>query len=101
VLVRAEVADGTERLRPGQFVEVQLMRAADEAGWRVPAAAVVRYAGSAYLFVAREGGFAAVPATVQAEEEQSAVVAADLHPGDRVAASGVVALKAAWLGSAE
>lgn len=101
VLVRAEVADGTERLRPGQFVEVQLMRAADEAGWRVPASAVVRYAGSAYLFVAREGGFAAVPATVQAEEEKSAVVAADLHPGDRVAASGVVALKAAWLGSAE
>lgn len=101
VLVRAEVADGTEHLRPGQFVEVQLMRAADETGWRVPAAAVVRYAGSAYLFVAREGGFTAMPATVLAEEEKNAVVAADLHPGDRVAASGVVALKAAWLGSAE
>jgi hypothetical protein len=67
----------------------------------VPAAAVVRYAGSAYLFVAREGGFTAMPATVLAEEEKNAVVAADLHPGDRVAASGVVALKAAWLGSAE
>jgi len=101
VLVRAEVTDGTEHLRPGQFVEVQLMRAADEAGWRVPAAAVVRNAGNAYLFVARDGGFSAVPATVLAEEEKNAVVAANLQPSDRIAASGVVALKAAWLGTAE
>ena len=109
VLVRAEVTDGTERLRPGQFVEVQLTSTADATGWRVPAAALVRSAGAAYLFVAREGGFAALPVTVLAEEERSAVVAsvsggdpADaLGPKDRVAVSGVVALKAAWLGAAQ
>ncbi len=100
VLVRAEVREQTDRLRPGQFVEVQLTRAADETGWRVPAAAVVRNAGAAYLFVAREGGFAALPVTVLAEEERSAVVAGGLGQKDRVAVSGVVALKAAWLGAA-
>lgn len=101
VLVRAEVSQGTERLRPGQFVEVQLSRAAGESGWRVPAAAVVRNAGAAYLFVAREGGFAALPVTVLAEEERSAVVTGDLGAEDQVAVSGVVALKAAWLGASQ
>ncbi len=48
VLVRAEIQTGTEKLRPGQFVEVQLSAAPTEGGsWRVPSAAVVRYAGSA------------------------------------------------------
>jgi hypothetical protein len=61
---------------------------------------VVRNAGAAYLFVAREGGFAALPVTVLAEEERSAVVAGGLGQKDRVAVSGVVALKAAWLGAA-
>jgi RND family efflux transporter MFP subunit len=101
VLVRAEVTEGTEGLRPSQFVEVQLTSTADETGWRVPAAAVVRNAGAAYLFVAREGGFAALPVTVLAEEEKSAVVAGKLGPRDQVAVSGVVALKAAWLGAAQ
>ena len=109
VLVRAEVTQGTERLRPSQFVEVQLTSTAQETGWRVPAGAVVRTAGSAYLFVAREGGFAALPVTVLAEEEKSAVVAGvpggdpagELGPKDQVAVSGVVALKAAWLGAAQ
>ena len=109
VLVRAEVTQGTERLRPSQFVEVQLTSTAEETGWRVPAGAVVRNAGSAYLFVAREGGFAALPVTVLAEEEKSAVVAGvpggdpagELGPKDQVAVSGVVALKAAWLGAAQ
>lgn len=105
VLVRAEVSDGTERLRPGQFVQAQLSSSAEETGWRVPAAAVVRNAGAAYLFVAREGGFEALPVTVLAEEEQTAVVSTPpgsrLGPEDQVAVSGVVALKAAWLGASE
>jgi len=105
VLVRAEVTEGTERLRPGQFVQAQLSTAAEEAGWRVPAAAVVRNAGAAYLFVTREGGFEALPVSVLAEEEQTAVVSAlpggRLGPDDQVAVSGVVALKAAWLGASD
>jgi RND family efflux transporter MFP subunit len=105
VLVRAEVSDGTERLRPGQFVQAQLSSSAEETGWRVPAAAVVRNAGAAYLFVAREGGFEALPVTVLAEEEKTAVVSTlpggRLGPEDQVAVSGVVALKAAWLGASE
>jgi RND family efflux transporter MFP subunit len=102
VLVRAEIQTGTEKLRPGQFVEVQLSAAPTEGGsWRVPSAAVVRYAGSAYVFAARDGGFAAVPVEVLVEEERTAVVGGNLAKSDRVAISGVVALKAAWLAGAD
>jgi RND family efflux transporter MFP subunit len=102
VLVRAEVAAGTEDLRPGQFTEVQLLTGAmgetDGPGrWRLPRAAVVRDAGDAYVFAAAQGGFRAVPVTVLAEEDRTLVVRGDLSASDQVAVSGVVALKAAWL----
>lgn len=98
VLVRAEIKAGTEKLRPGQFVEVQLSAAAAAgASWRIPAAAVVRNAGAAFVFAARDGGFAVLPVEVLAEEERTIVVAGPLSADDRVAISGVVAMKAAWL----
>lgn len=100
VLVRAEVTDGAEQLRPGQFIEVQLAASTDAADrWRVPAAALARHAGGAYLFVAREGGFEPVSVRLIAEEEGDTVVAGALAASDRVAVKGVVELKAAWLGA--
>jgi cobalt-zinc-cadmium efflux system membrane fusion protein len=102
VLVRAEVSEGAERLRPGQFIEVQVA-AATQAGnrWRVPSSALLRNAGKAYVFAAREGGFVAMPVKVLAEEEKSAVIDGDLGTNDRIAVSGTVALKAAWLGAGD
>jgi hypothetical protein len=115
VLVRAEVTQGTADLRPGQFTEVQLLTGADavqrtgagaeadgaedgDAGaWRLPRAAVVRHAGDAYVFASAEGGFRALPVRVLAEEDRNLVVQGGLSAADRVAVSGVVALKAAWL----
>jgi hypothetical protein len=100
VLVRAEVRDGVEQLRPGQFIEVQLAATKDAGGrWRVPAAAVVRQGGQAYVFVERAGGFEPVSVRLIAEEEGETVVAGALTAADRVAVKGVVELKAAWLGA--
>jgi len=101
VLVRAEITEGIAELRPGQFVEVQLGAEAQGKGWRVPLESVVRHAGNAYVFVSRDGGFEALPVQVLAEEEGSAVVAGELTAADRLAVTGVVAVKAAWLGGAE
>jgi RND family efflux transporter MFP subunit len=102
VLVRAEVTDGAEVLRPGQFTVVQLRTAAEADGgtgrWRLPSTAVVRRSGQAYCFLRAEGGYRAVAVTVLAEEEQSTVVRGPLAASDRVAVGGVAALKAAWLG---
>lgn len=100
VLVRAEVADGAEQLRPGQFIEVQLAATTEAGGrWRVPAAAVVRHAGEAMLFVEREGGFEPVSVRLIAEEEGETVITGSLAASERVAVKGVVELKAAWLGA--
>ncbi len=101
VLVRAEVSEGADRLRPGQFLEVQLDEAGKGAGWRLPTAALVRIAAAAYVFVQRPGGFAAVQVEPLAQEERSAVVRGAIDASDQVAISGVVALKAVWLGGAE
>jgi RND family efflux transporter MFP subunit len=102
VLVRAEVSQGTDDLRPGQFTEVQLRTgstpdADDPKRWRVPRAAVVRHGGRVYVFASAEGGFRPVPVRVLAEEDQSMVVQGDLLVSEPVVVSGVVALKAAWL----
>jgi hypothetical protein len=118
VLVRAEVTEGADRLRPGQFIEVQLDKGGQGSGWRLPAAALVRHADAAFVFVQRPGGFAAVRVEILAQEERSVVVAARdgghaagagagsgeapaIGPTDRVAVSGVSALKAVWLGGAQ
>ena len=100
VLVRAEIRDGAELLRPGQFVEVQLAAATQQAAaetWRLPSAALVRNAGDVFVFAKRGDGFAVLPVSVLAEEEQSAVIAAALRRDDQVVIGGTVALKAAWL----
>jgi len=101
VLVRAEVSEGADRLRPGQFVEVQLDEGAKGTGWRLPTAALVRTADAAYIFAQRPGGFAAVQVEPLAQEERSAVVAGELVASDRIAVTGIAALKAVWLGGAE
>ena len=101
VLVRAEVTDGAERLRPGQFVEVQIDKGAQGSGWRLSAAALVRTAEGAFVFAQRPGGFAAIPVEILAQEERSAVLTGGLVATDRVAVAGVVALKAIWLGGAQ
>jgi len=101
VLVRAKITQGVEKLRPGQFVQVQLAVAEDAESYRVPRGAVVRSAGQSYLFVARPGGFEPVAVRVSAEESSSVIVQAQL-PGDaRIATGGTAAIKAAWLGGAE
>jgi len=102
VLVRAEIHDGAARLRPGQFVEVQLSEAAvGQDLWRVPEAAVLRNAGADYVFLARPDGFEAMAVEVRAGEERHKVVSGAFGADDRIVVRGIAALKAAWLGGAE
>ncbi len=101
VLVRVEIRDGVQDLRPGQFVEVQLAESAGGSAWRVSTASVLRNGGADYLFLAREGGFIPLPVQVKASEERHKVVSGDMNANDQVVTRGVAALKAAWLGGSE
>lgn len=86
-------------LRPNQFVQVSLLRRADPAGGlTVPAAAVVRQAGQAHVFVKRQGQYLPTPVTLGPAGGQRLPVLQGLKAGDEVVVRGTAALKGAWLG---
>ena len=101
VLVRAEVRDGAEHLRPGQFVEAQISQGAGNGAFVVPAQAVVRMDSQDRVFVQRASDFELLAVEVLSRERAVVVVRANLEPGDSVVTSGTAALKAAWAGGAE
>ncbi|HQQ64332.1 MAG TPA: efflux RND transporter periplasmic adaptor subunit, partial [Pseudomonadales bacterium] len=102
VLLRAQLNGGTQRLHPGEFVQAELPMPIGET-WDVPVSAIARDGEQAYVFEREAGQFVATPITVVASAGQRAKVSGALKAGQRIAASSVVALKAAWqgLGGAE
>lgn len=99
VLVRAEVTHGAENLHVGQYVEALVSVSESSKGqWVVPNAALVRSQGKAYLFVQTKTGFALHTVTVIQEMAQSSMLGARLKGDERIAVSGVSALKASWMG---
>ncbi len=98
VLVRAEVTEGSETLRPGQFVEARLQQATSGPRLRVPARALLRIGDADQVIVERDGLFTPVPVEVMAREAQSVVVQGKLAAGEAVVVNGTAAIKAALSG---
>ena len=96
VLLRARLVSNTTKLRPGEFVQVDLPVAAANA-WQVPLSALARDGNQAYVFVRVDDRFKATPVEVLANAGQRATVRGELMTGQRIAATGVISLKAAWL----
>ncbi len=97
VLIRAEVHDGSDRLRPGQFVQTRLALTSPGNSYQVPRSAVVYAEGESYVFVDRPQGFVAVPVTVTEEAADHLVISAELAKDARIATRGAAAIKSAWL----
>ncbi|MCU0811275.1 MAG: efflux RND transporter periplasmic adaptor subunit [Thiobacillaceae bacterium] len=97
VLARASLVDPQKLLRPGQSVQVALAGAQSAQGLAVPAAALVWKANLPYVFVETAQGFTPTPVRLIRQNASQAEVTG-LIPGSRVAAKGVAALKAQWLG---
>lgn len=95
VLVRAEVTEGVQQLRPGQFIEARLSLATDSESLRLPTRAVLRVGGADFVFVERAAGFELVPVKVISRESSEAIVSGSLRADDVVVVSGTAALKAA------
>jgi hypothetical protein len=97
VLARAGLVDPQKLLRPGQSVQVAIVGAQSAQSLAVPAAALVWKANLPYVFVETAQGF--TPTSVRlVRQNASQAEVAGLAPGSRVAAKGVAALKAQWLG---
>jgi len=100
VTLRAQVTKGAALLRPGEYVQAQVPFAAGSAGesWAVPVPSVVRQGDKAYVFVRTPKGFLAQQVTVLNSAGGSVQVQGPLKPGQDIAVTSVIALKAAWLG---
>lgn len=97
VIARARVTRGGALLRPGEAVQVELPLSGPR-GWVVPLRAIAREDGKAYLFVRSAKGFVATPVEVLGSAGDTASVSGPLKAGQDIAATSVLALKAAWLG---
>lgn len=103
VLARASLVDPDKLLRPGQSVQVALAGTSVPQGKQtaqtliVPAAALVWKASQPYVFVETAQGFTPTPVQLIRQNASQAEVSG-LAAGSRVAAKGVAALKAQWLG---
>lgn len=79
----------------GETVKARIAVPAQPGLWRVPPASVVDMGGQTVVFAASAKGFAVVPVTVRARLDDAVLVQGALRAGQQVAASGVVAIKAA------
>lgn len=98
VIVRAKLDSNAVGLRPGEFITAQLPLVGDKNGWDVPLAAVAHDGQSSYVFVRTVHGFDARKVTVVSSAGQNVRVTGSLKGGEKIAVSGVVALKGSWLG---
>ena len=98
VLVRAEINDEIQQLRPGQFLQVQLTTVADSHNFRVPRTAVARVQGNNFIFIGSAAGFTPVEVKVASEQSSHLIVEAALPADTRIAITGAAAIKAIWQG---
>lgn len=98
VAIRASVDSGTGDLRPGELVTVQFPLPTATGSWDIPLSAVAHDNKDAYVFVRNATTFEARPVTVMSSAGQRVRVRGNLRAGEKIAVSGVIALKGSWLG---
>ena len=99
IQLRADMQGREDCLRVHQFVQATVTdRVAAAPGLAIPAQAVVRRDGRAYVFVQTAQGF--VPTRIEASEAKGSQVQVrgGLRGNERIAVRGLAALKGAWLG---
>jgi RND family efflux transporter MFP subunit len=98
VRLRAEITQGDEKLSPGQMVEAEISLGAQVQHFSVPKSARARQGAESLVFVQTETGFHPLKVKVIFEQGDEAVVDADFKGGERIAVSGISAIKGTWLG---
>ncbi len=96
--LRAEITDGAEKLSPGQFVEALIQIGGVGQYFSMPKSALARQGADTVVFVQRPGGFAAMPVKVISEQGEEAVVDGKFTGKEKIAVTGIAAIKGAWIG---
>lgn len=96
--LRAEITKGTEKLSPGQFVEAEISLGGQSQYFSVPKSALARQGAEAMVFVQTKAGFRPLKVKVISEQGDEAVVDAAFSGTEKIAVTGISAIKGAWLG---
>lgn len=96
--VRAEVQQGAENLALGQFVEAEIQIQAQAQSFALPGAAIVRSGKQTVVFKQTAKGFETVPVTILSEQGGNTLVQGDFKGQEKIAVTGLAALKGVWLG---
>ncbi|PKO47950.1 MAG: efflux RND transporter periplasmic adaptor subunit [Betaproteobacteria bacterium HGW-Betaproteobacteria-22] len=96
--LRAEITQGAEKLSPGQFVEAEISLGGQAHQYSVPRSALARKGAEAWVFVQSKSGFEPMQVSVISEQGDEVIVDAQLGGSEKIAVTGISALKGAWLG---
>ncbi|TFW70638.1 efflux RND transporter periplasmic adaptor subunit [Methylotenera oryzisoli] len=96
--LRAEITKGAEKLSPGQFVEAEINLGDQSKHFSVPKSALARQGSNAVVFVQTQTGFRPSKVTVISEQGDEAVVDASFIGAEKIAVTGISAIKGTWLG---
>ncbi len=100
IMIRAVVDEGAEKLRPGQFVQAQIMteNGGSSVYFEADKNALIYTGNKSYVFVKRDNGFQPVEVTVISRTGNSAVISGNLDEDAKIAVTGTSALKAIMTG---
>ena len=96
--LRAEISKGAEKLSPGQFVEAVISLGGEVQYYSVPKSALSRQGADTLVFVQTKTGFTPLKVKVISEQGSDAVVDAQFKGDEKIAVTGISAIKGAWLG---
>jgi cobalt-zinc-cadmium efflux system membrane fusion protein len=98
VLARAVIQGEQSAIRPGQRINIRIIRTPEKPAYQVPNIAIAKHEGKAYLFIRSQTGFNAVPVAVIGKQGESSTIEGNLTGNEDIAVKGAAALKANWLG---
>lgn len=99
ILLRALILDGAHNLRPGQFVEATIGTAGNALDqWSIPNGALARIGNKVVIFIETAKGYRSEEVTVLQEGANNSVITSKLKGNEKIAVSGVSALKASLMG---
>jgi len=99
ILLRAIIQQGADNLRSGQFVEASIStNTSSSAQWEIANSAISRIAGKAVVFIATTKGFRIQNVTVLNEGASKSVITGPFKGDEKIATSGVSALKSSVMG---
>lgn len=97
--IRAEMPESLSCITPNQYIQARVQPSARATGFvSVPASALTRNGDSEFVFVQKAGDFQPTAVKVERRQGNRVLLSGGVAPGARVASSGLIALKGAWLG---